>query len=112
MAFNSFLQPTQTLCQQDFVLVTGTLVGPIGGTIGGNTYQNFNPNTSQIIGVRGKTLGTVAAFKPVNIAINASTAASTLAGQGLVTLISADATDTSTYTVFWVNSTYAGLSPC
>lgn len=113
MAFNSFGQPTQTLCQQDFVLVTGTLVNtPIGGTIAGVNGQNFNPQTSQIVGIKGKVLGTVAVFKPVNITMGTQTAVSTTAGQGLITLVSGDTTDTSTYTVFWVNSTYAGLSPC
>jgi len=119
MSFNGALQPTQTLCQQDFTLVNGTRVGaPIGGTIGGGgaspagTYQNFNPQTSRIVGIKGKTLGTVAVYQNVNITNVVSTAASTLANQGLITPVSADTNDTSTYTVFWVNTIYPELSPC
>jgi hypothetical protein len=113
MSFNSVSQPTQTLCQQDFTLVNGTLAGvPIGGTIGGVTYQNFNPQTSRIIGVKGKTLGTVAAFQNVSVNVLTSSIAANLANQGLVTLFSSVNTDTSVYTVFWVNTVYPGLSPC
>jgi hypothetical protein len=110
MSFNGPLQPTQTLCQQDFTLAAGTLANAtIGGTALG---QNFNPQTSRIVGIRGKTLGTVAAFQNVSVNILTSTIASNLANQGLITLFSSVNNDTSVYTVFWVNTIYPGLSPC
>jgi hypothetical protein len=112
MSFNSFLQPTQTLCQQDFVLVAGTLTAPIGGLVGGVRYQPFNSQTSKIIGAIGETLGGVPAFQNLNITLADPTAAITLAKGGNITIQSALAADTSTYTVFWVNSVYPGLQPC
>jgi hypothetical protein len=119
MSFNSAVQPTQTLCQQDFTLAAGTLAGvPIGGTIAGGgaspagTYQSFNSQTSKIIGVKGKTVGGVPAFQSINVNPLAATIADTLAGSGRVNINSALNTDTSVYTVFWVNTTFTGLSPC
>ena len=116
MSFNSAVQPTQTLCQQDFTLGGGGALADaqIGGTNAGVTYQNFNSQTSKIIGVKGKTLaGTgVVSYQNINIYIEVATNASSAANAGLVSLVSALAADRSTYTVFWVNTTYPGLSPC
>lgn len=118
MSFNSFLQPTQTLCQQDFTLVAGTLANaPIGGIIGAGgaspagTYQTFSPQTSRIIGVGRKTAGG-SGFTNVAVSVLAPSIAQVLAGSGAVSINSTVNTDTSTYTVYWVNSLYPNLNPC
>ena len=122
MSFNSFLQPTQTLCQQDITFAAGDngLIAscPIGGVIaaGGKspagTYQDFHPSTSKIIGAVGKTLTNVPVFQNVSATLLEGTLASNLAKSGLIAFASSLAADQSTYTVYWVNTVYAGISPC
>jgi hypothetical protein len=116
MSFNSAVQPTQTLCQQDFTLGTGGVItdAQIGGTNGGVVYQNFNSQTSKIIGVKGKVVaGTgVTSYQNVNVYVEVPSNASSATNGALLTIYSALGADRSTYTVFWVNTTYPGLSPC
>jgi len=51
MSFNGPLQPTKTLCQQDFILGAGA------------GSQNFTPQTSKIDEVKDIKLSVVSAFK-------------------------------------------------
>lgn len=125
MSFNGPLQPTQTLCQQDFTFAGGDSgiidSAPLGGTIAGGgrspagTYQNFNPQTSKIVGIKGKALGTVTAYQNVSVVFVPASIASNLANSTNIQLVSSVNNDTSTYTVYWVNTVYPGnpgLSPC
>ena len=121
MSFNGPLQPTQTLCQQDFTLTAGTFAAgsaPIGGPIGAGgvspagTYQSFNNQTSKIVGVKGKTLGGVVPYQNISVNLLTDTIPDVLAGGGTININSSINTDTNTYTVYWVNTVYPGLSPC
>jgi hypothetical protein len=104
MSFNSYLQPTQTMCQQAIpALVAGTLANtPIG-----NTLQPFHPQTSKILGFSG---GLANATYSATIATTSQALAQ--AGQANITIGSSDVADVSVLTVFWVNSKYDTLSPC
>lgn len=105
MSFNGPLQPTQTLCS---LLQTAALVSGIKNTlVVGSATQPFYAQTSKIVGVTGGIAGNT-----YSATINPITQALVGAGQAQITIASSSATDTSTLTVYWVNSVYPGLSPC
>lgn len=106
MSFNSFLQPTQTLCQQ---AIPGPLVaGFLATAVLGNANQPFYGSTSKIIGVSGGVAG-----NKYSITINAITQAIWGASQAQISIASSSNADTSNnLVVYWINTSYPGTNPC
>ena len=104
MSFNSYLQPTQTLCQQVIApLVAGALASEPIGTL----LQPFYPQTSKILGFSG---GVAANTYASTILVSSQALAA--AGQSNIAVYSSAVGDVSTLTVYWVNSKFDTLKPC
>ncbi len=105
MSFNGPLQPTQTLCSLE---QAGPLdAGLLDDGLVGSATQPFYAQTSKIVGVSGGI-----AANRYSVTINPIEQANVAAGQAAITIASSEAGDTSTLTVYWVNSVFPGLAPC